>query len=118
MGFSLTVVLERNKESTELGGQVLQGQWLISAPTSDAFRKQEKHERSQERNENKDNKVENRKRVLERIGHILRMPGTSQTKIAVLGWFKGLDGEKKTQGRKRKTHLYWGGILREAAGKR
>ena len=42
------------------------------------------------------------------------MPDTSQTKIAVLGWFKGLEGEKKTPGRKRKTQLHWSRILREA----
>ena len=57
------------------------------------------------------------KGVLERIGHILRMPDTRQTKIAVLGWFKGLEGEKITSGRKKKTHIYWYRILREA-GKR
>ena len=35
------------------------------------------------------------KRAHERIGLILRMADTSQMKITVLGWFKGLEGEKK-----------------------
>ena len=57
------MVLERHKETAELGGQVLQvgvGQWSIPATTSDAGSR-EKHAKSQEQNGNKDNEVENRK---------------------------------------------------------
>ena len=42
------------------------------------------------------------------------MPDTRQTKIAVLGWFMGLEGEKKTSWWKRKAQLYWSRIQREA----
>ena len=31
------------------------------------------------------------KRVMERMGHVLRMPDESPTKIAVLGWFAELE---------------------------
>ena len=57
------------------------------------------------------------KQVLKRIGHILRMPDTYQTKITISGWFKGLEGEKKTTGRKRKPQLYLSRILRETEKK-
>ena len=57
------MVLERHKETAELGGQVLQvGVGSVVDPRPNVrCKKQEKHARSQERNENKDNKVENRK---------------------------------------------------------
>lgn len=54
------------------------------------------------------------KRVLERIGHVLRMGNERVTKAAVLGWYEGLEGMSKVRGRKRKTVLYWKRMLREA----
>ena len=54
------------------------------------------------------------KRVLERIGHIMRMENTRQTKAAVLGWLKELETMEKCPGRKRKTVLYWKKLVREA----
>ena len=36
------------------------------------------------------------------------------TKVAVLGWYKKLEGESKALGKKRKTVLYWKRILSEA----
>ena len=54
------------------------------------------------------------RRVLERIGHVMRMGNGRQTKAVVLGWFEGLEGLDKMPGKKRKTVLYWKGILREA----
>ena len=55
----LHVVLERHKETAELGGQVLQvgvGQWSSPSPAPDAGSRK-KHARSQERIGNKYNKV-------------------------------------------------------------
>ena len=43
------------------------------------------------------------KRVLERIGHVMRMGDDRMTKAAVLGWMSELEKWKKTKGRKRKT---------------
>ena len=54
------------------------------------------------------------KRVLERIGHVLRMPEKRLTKIAVLGWLSELEKWDKAPGKKRKTILYWKKLLREA----
>ena len=54
------------------------------------------------------------KRVLERIGHVMRMEDDTLTKVAVLGWYKKLDGVSKALGKKRKTVLYWKRILSEA----
>ena len=54
------------------------------------------------------------KRVLERIGHVMRMDNKRLTKIMVLGWYKGLEGTDKMKGRKRKTVLYWKRLMREA----
>ena len=54
------------------------------------------------------------KRVLERIGHVMRMKDESLTKVAVLGWYKKLEGVNKAPGKKRKTVLYWKRILSEA----
>lgn len=54
------------------------------------------------------------RRVLERIGHVMRMPNSRMVKIAVLGWYEGLENIPKTAGKKRKTILYWKKVLREA----
>ena len=54
------------------------------------------------------------KRVLERIGHVLRMSNERLTKVAVLGWYGKLEQVRKVGGRKRKTLLYWRRLLREA----
>ena len=54
------------------------------------------------------------KRVLERIGHVMRMENTRVTKAFVLGWHEDLEGKSKMKGRKRKTVLYWKKTLREA----
>ena len=54
------------------------------------------------------------KRVLERIGHVLRMGNERQTKAVILGWWEELETKEKAPGKKRKTLLYWKGILREA----
>ena len=47
------------------------------------------------------------RRVLERIGHVMRMENDRLTKAVVLGWWEGLEGRGKMAGRKRKTVLYW-----------
>ena len=54
------------------------------------------------------------KRVLERIGHILRMDDTRQVKAVTLGWLVDLEGKEKQPGKKRKTILYWKKLLKEA----
>ena len=54
------------------------------------------------------------RRVLERIGHVMRMGNDRLTKAVVLGWWEGLEGREKMEGRKRKTVLYWRRVLREA----
>ena len=57
------------------------------------------------------------KRVLERIGHVMRMGDERMTKAVVLGWYEGLEGRAKRAGRKRKTVLYWRRVLMEAGVK-
>ena len=54
------------------------------------------------------------KRVLERIGHVVRMGNERLTKAAVFGWYERLEGTRKVKGRKRKTVLYWKRMMREA----
>jgi hypothetical protein len=54
------------------------------------------------------------KRVLERIGHVMRMDDGRITKAAVLGWFGELEEWRKMGGRKRKTVLYWKKLMKEA----
>ena len=54
------------------------------------------------------------KRVLERIGHIMRMDDDRTAKAAVLGWLEDLEPLPKLPGKKRKTLLYWKQLLREA----
>ena len=53
------------------------------------------------------------KRVLERIGHVVRMEDDRLTKAMVFGWYEGLEGKEKMRGRKRKTVLYWKRMLNE-----
>ena len=53
------------------------------------------------------------KRVLERIGHVLRMGNKRLTKAMVLRWYEGLEGWSKMIGRKNAV-LYWKRMLREA----
>ena len=54
------------------------------------------------------------KRVLERVGHVMRMKDESLTKVAVLGWYIKLEVVSKVPGKKRKTVLYRNRILSEA----
>ena len=54
------------------------------------------------------------KRVLERIGHVVRMGNDRLVKAMVLGWYEGLEGKEKMIGKKRKTVLYWKRTLNEA----
>ena len=54
------------------------------------------------------------RRVLERIGHVMRMENDRLAKAVVLGWWEGLEGRGKMAGRKRKTVLCWRRVLREA----
>ena len=54
------------------------------------------------------------RRVLERIGHVMRMENDRLMKAVVLGWWEGLEGKGKMAGRKRKTVLYWRRLLRDA----
>ena len=53
------------------------------------------------------------KRVLERIGHVIRMGNDRLVKAMVLGWYEGLEGKDKMRGRKRKTVLHWKKLLNE-----
>ena len=55
------------------------------------------------------------KKVLERVGHVMRTKDESLTKVAVLGWYKKLEGVSKAPGKKRKTVLFWKRILSEAS---
>ena len=43
------------------------------------------------------------KRVLERIGHVMRMDDSRMVKAAVLGWLEDLEPLPKLPGKKRKT---------------
>ena len=54
------------------------------------------------------------KRTLERIGHVMRLPDDRMVKAATLGWLEDLEAWDKAPGKKRKTLLYWKGLLREA----
>ena len=55
------------------------------------------------------------KRVLERIGHVMRMEDTRLVKASVLGWWEELESWEKVPGKKRKTVLYYKNVLKEAA---
>ena len=54
------------------------------------------------------------KKVLERIGHVMRMGDERMTKALALGWMKELEKWAKPAGRRRKTVSYWKKLLREA----
>ena len=54
------------------------------------------------------------KRVLERIGHVMRMGNERMTKAMVLGWYEKLEGCEKMRGKKKKTILYWKKMMKEA----
>ena len=46
------------------------------------------------------------KRVLERIGHVMRMGDDRLVKSIVLGWWEELEEVDRVPGRRRKTVLY------------
>merc|ERR1739838_413018 len=54
------------------------------------------------------------KRVLERIGHVVRMEDGKLVKAVVLGWLGKLENWERKPGGRRKTLLYWKKLLREA----
>ena len=54
------------------------------------------------------------KRVLQRIGHIMRMDDSRLVKNVTLGWMEDFERYDKIQERKRKTMLYWKKLVREA----
>lgn len=54
------------------------------------------------------------RRVLERIGHVMRMDDGRMTKAVVLGWMEELERWDKPKGRRKKTVPYWKRLLREA----
>ena len=54
------------------------------------------------------------KRVLERIGHVMRMGDDRVVKGMVLGWWDKLEEVDRVPGRRRKMVLYWKRLLREA----
>ena len=54
------------------------------------------------------------KRVLERIGHVMRMKDNRMTKAVTLGWMKEAEKYKKPKGRKRETVTCWKKLVREA----
>ena len=54
------------------------------------------------------------KRVLERIGHVMRMSDERMVKAVVLGWVEQLERLDRVSGSRRKTVLYWKRLLREA----
>ena len=55
-----------------------------------------------------------KKRVLERVGHVMRMKDASLMKVAVLGCYKKLEGVSKAPGKKRNAVLHWKRIFSEA----
>ena len=54
------------------------------------------------------------KRVLERIGHVMRMGDDRMVKACILGWMEELENFEKPSGGSRKTILYWKKLMREA----
>ena len=54
------------------------------------------------------------KRVLERVGHTMRMENNRQTKVATMGWLTELEATSKRPGKKRKIVLYWKKMVKEA----
>ena len=59
-----------------------------------------------------DSKIE--KRVLERIGHIMRMDDDRLVKATTLGWIEELENIDKVPGKKNKTVTYWRNKIRNA----
>ena len=51
------------------------------------------------------------KRVLQRIGHVMRMDDSRIVKAAALGWLEDLESYEKLPGKKRKSVLYWRGWI-------
>ena len=58
-------------------------------------------------------RVKIEKRVLERIGHVVRMEDGKLVKAVVLGWVAKLEEVERKPGRRRKTLVYWKKLLRE-----
>ena len=54
------------------------------------------------------------KRVLERIGHVMRMEDDRTVKAVTLGWLEDLENHEKRPGKKAKTVNYWKRIVKEA----
>ena len=54
------------------------------------------------------------KRVLERIGHVMRMDDDRTVKAVTLGWLEDLENHEKRPGKKVKTVIYWKKIVKEA----
>ena len=55
------------------------------------------------------------KRVLERVGHVMRLEDGCMVKSVTLGWLEDLEQyPEKAKGKKRKTLLYWKKMIREA----
>ena len=54
------------------------------------------------------------KRVLERIGNVVRMGDHRVMKGLFLGWWDKLEEVDRVPGRRRKTVLYWKRLLRKA----
>ena len=70
---------------------------------------QEAHKNMQDiRNELKIKSIRSKieKRVLQRIGHVVRMDDTRLVKNVTLGWLEDLEGYDKVKGKKRKTVPY------------
>ena len=59
-------------------------------------------------------RVKIEKRVLERIGHVLRIENERRTKAIVLDFYGKVEGMNKMNGKKRKTVLYWRRTLKGA----
>ena len=51
------------------------------------------------------------KRVLERIGHVMRMDDGRMVKAVVLGWVEQLERWDRVKGSRRKMVLYWKKLL-------
>ena len=54
------------------------------------------------------------KRVLERIGHVLRMESHRTVRNITTGWIQKVEGMKKASARGRCTHEYWRKLVKEA----
>ena len=54
------------------------------------------------------------KRVLQPIGHVLRMPNSRDCKRMVLGWYPDSRRDRRTAVQRQSTLDYWRGVLRRA----